>query len=109
MECKRIEEKLKKLIELDKEFSIFGSNSHGYVINSKFTGEELQKFEKRNKITLPEEYKEYLKNVGNGGAGPFYGLLELEENDNNSIDLSMEFTYTYKEPLNLFDVYESMD
>lgn len=109
MEWKNVENKLKKLMELDKKFSIFGSNSHKYAINSKFTEEELQEFEKRNKIALPEEYREYLKNIGNGGAGPFYGLLELEDNDNNPVDLSMEFPYTYKEPLNLFDVYESMD
>ncbi|MDU1909755.1 SMI1/KNR4 family protein [Fusobacterium sp.] len=104
-----IKEKLKKLIELDKKFSIFGSNSHKYVFNSKLTEEELQKFEEKNKIVLPEEYREYLKSIGNGGAGPFYGLLELEDNDNNSIDLSREFPYTYEEPLNLFEVYESMN
>ena len=83
MECKSIEEKLKKLIELDKDFSIFGSESHEYIINSKLTEEEIQNFEAKNQLTLPSEYREYLKNIGNGGAGPFYGLLELEDNDNN--------------------------
>ena len=48
MECKSIEEKLKKLIELDKDFSIFGSESHEYIINSKLTEEEIQNFEAKN-------------------------------------------------------------
>ncbi|WP_294664034.1 SMI1/KNR4 family protein [Fusobacterium ulcerans] len=109
MECKSIEEKLKKLIELDKDFSIFGSESHEYIINSKLTEEEIQNFEAKNQLTLPSEYREYLKNIGNGGAGPFYGLLELEDNDNNLTDLSMEFPYTYDKPLKLVEVYETMD
>ncbi|WP_176891924.1 SMI1/KNR4 family protein [Fusobacterium varium] len=109
MECKSIEEKLKKLIELDKDFSIFGSESHEYIINSKLTEEEIQNFEAKNQLTLPSEYREYLKNIGNGGAGPFYGLLELEDNDNNLTDLSMEFPYTYDKPLKLVEVYEAMD
>ena len=58
---------------------------------------------------MPSEYREYLKNIGNGGAGPFYGLLELEDNDNNLTDLSMEFPYTYDKPLKLVEVYEAMD
>lgn len=109
MECKSIEEKLKKLIELDKDFSIFGSESHEYIINSKLTEEEIQNFEAKNQLTLPSEYREYLKNIGNGGAGPFYGLLELEDNDNNLTDLSMEFPYTYDKPLKLVEIYETMD
>ena len=82
MEIKIINEKLEKLIKLDKDFSIFGSSSHEYIINPKLTEEEIQNFEEKNQITLPDEYREYLKNIGNGGAGPFYGLLELEDNDN---------------------------
>lgn len=109
MEIKTIKEKLEKLIKLDKDFSIFGSESHEYIINPKLTEEEIQNFEKKNQITLPDEYREYLKNIGNGGAGPFYGLLELEDNDNNLMDLSMEFPYTYDKPLKLFEVYETMD
>ncbi len=111
MEIKIIKEKLEKLIKLDKDFSIFGSSSHEIYNKSKaYRGRDTEKLlREKNQITLPDEYREYLKNIGNGGAGPFYGLLELEDNDNNLMDLSMEFPYTYDKPLKLFEVYETMD
>lgn len=34
--------------------------------------------EKEWNISLPEDYKLFLTQVGNGGMGPFYGLLPLE-------------------------------
>ena len=39
----------------------------------------LVDFEHTHNIELPEGYREFLLNVGNGGAGPFYGLLPLEK------------------------------
>jgi hypothetical protein len=41
--------------------------------------EELANFEQRFGVTLPEEYREFIKKVSNGGTGPLCGLLTLEE------------------------------
>ncbi len=60
---KGIKEKLKKL-ELK--------------LNPPLPKEELAFFEKYLKVKLPDEYKQFLTEVGNGGAGPFYGILPLD-------------------------------
>ena len=39
---------------------------------------ELIKFETTFGVTLPDEYRSFLKIVGNGGPGPYYGLYPLD-------------------------------
>ncbi len=99
----RIINKLKMLRELDKSFHIFGSKIHKYKFNSCKSEEELRFFEKENNIILPLGYREFLKYIGNGGAGPYYGLEALEngryvdldyKKEENLIDLSKPFEFT---------------
>lgn len=63
----------------DGAHRIFGSQKHGYKLNPTVTREEVRLFEERWHLTLPEEYVFFLTKVGNGGAGPYYGLYCLEE------------------------------
>ena len=73
-----IKEKLNELKNLDKRFSIFGSSRHKYQLNKTFSEREITKIENDNQIVLSKEYKEILKNLGNGGAGCGYGLERME-------------------------------
>lgn len=75
----RIGENLAKLAKLDTQHEIFGSSKHRYELNTPKTKEQLEKFEEQYDIALPQEYKNFLLHVGNGGAGPFYGLYSLEK------------------------------
>lgn len=74
----RIEEKIMELKVLDKNFTLFGSQKHRYKINSTISLEKIRHFESTHKITLPPEYIAFLTNIGNGGAGPFYGLEPIQ-------------------------------
>lgn len=74
----RIREKIGHLKKLDKGFSLFGSEKHRYKINSPISLDEVQQFELRYNVTLPKDYVEFITAIGNGGAGPFYGLERLE-------------------------------
>ncbi len=113
----RIIEKFEILKSLDKNLRIFEARKHKYKFNSCKTEDEILNFEKANKITLPLGYRNFLKTIGNGGAGPYYGLEPLEngryvdldyKNEEDLIDLSKPFKFT--ESWNMdFDELDQMD
>jgi hypothetical protein len=46
--------------------------------------ETVVQFEKHHNITLPDDYRRFILQAGNGGAGPHYGLLPLENIDHEA-------------------------
>jgi hypothetical protein len=75
---------LRRLRATDASFRVFGSEQHRYL-------SELVAFESANRIGLPNDYRRFLAMVGNGGAGPFYGLARLNAYGR---DLSRPFPLT---------------
>ncbi|MEH2136940.1 SMI1/KNR4 family protein [Nostoc sp.] len=73
----QLKKKLTQLAILDATFEVFGSESHQYQLKPCLSNKEIQVFESRYNITLPSEYKNFLLEIGNGGAGPGYGLSGL--------------------------------
>ena len=57
----------------------FGAGSHRYELAPPASLEEVEAFEQEIGVTLPEDYRNFLLHMGNGGAGPFYGLFSLEQ------------------------------
>lgn len=84
---------LRQLREADRDFRVFGSDSHRYKLGATWTEKQLLHFEQKNRISLPEDYRLFLKEIGNGGAGPYYGLHSLEEAAQYG-DLSQPFPWT---------------
>jgi hypothetical protein len=74
----RIKEKIEQLKQLDKGYRVFGSQKHRYKINPTIPLDKIRQFEATHKITLPNDYIEFLTEIGNGGVGPFYGLEPIE-------------------------------
>ena len=63
----------------DPSHLIFGADRHKYKLNPPASPEQVRRFEEKHNLLLPEEYKFFLTQIGNGGAGPYYGLYSLEE------------------------------
>jgi hypothetical protein len=63
--------------------SVFGAGAHGFRLNPPLTEARVLEFEEAHGITLPSDFREFLIAVGNGGAGPFYGLFPLGQMDDN--------------------------
>ncbi len=83
-QIQRIKVKLKQAKELDKNLNVFGSSSHKYFIDKPLQIIDLQEFEKKYAIQLPDCYRSFLLYIGNGGighknsaAGKDYGIYPL--------------------------------
>ena len=63
----------------DAQLEVFGATSHKYQFNPVATMEEVMAFEEKYGLKLPEAYVAFLTKVGNGGAGPYYGLYSLKQ------------------------------
>lgn len=71
--CKQIQ----RARETDSDFFRFGADCHKYHLAPPASEETVAAFEARFGISLPEGYRNFLLWIGNGGAGPFYGLYSL--------------------------------
>ena len=60
---------------------VFGANGHHFQLNSVLDDMEILAFEQRHGIHLPADYRDFLANIGNGGAGPYYGVFPLGKMD----------------------------
>lgn len=63
---------------------ICGCDWHGFQMNPVLSESEVSALERDHKIVLPPDYRQFVTEVGNGGAGPFYGVFPLGFMDNNS-------------------------
>ena len=91
-----VKQSLAKLKTLDKNYRVFGSSSHKYLLNPVLEEEKIKAFEDKYAVRLPEDYRRFLVEVGNGGAGPYYGLQALE--DSLFIDLDYKRENEYLNP-----------
>ncbi|MDN4078758.1 SMI1/KNR4 family protein [Paenibacillus polymyxa] len=73
----RIKNKLSQAMRKDADISVFGASSHQYRVKEKLTAKELEDWQTLNQVTLPEPYALFLMKIGNGGAGPYYGIYSL--------------------------------
>jgi hypothetical protein len=76
-----IREGLRRLREAAVPLQVFGSQAHGFRTHPPLSEEALREFEVRHRVVVPQDYRGFLIHVGNGGAGPAYGLFKLGEMD----------------------------
>jgi tetratricopeptide (TPR) repeat protein len=81
LRLRRIRNRVRELGEIDSECMVFGSTRHDWVLDDPLTAEAVDAFEGRAGIELPDEYRDYLEHVSGGGAGPYYGLEELPDEE----------------------------
>jgi SMI1 / KNR4 family (SUKH-1) len=70
---------LDELRRLDVERRINGADDHHYSFGEPVEPELLGLVETTLGSTLPADYRCFLTELGDGGAGPYYGILSLEE------------------------------
>ena len=96
---KEILEKL-AFIKSHKELVSFGVKEQEVSHNPCLSEAEIAAFERKHSITLPDDYRFFISEIGNGGFGPGHGLLPLNKaivdfklRDKPNISLNKEFPY----------------
>src|SRR5260221_8063999 len=74
----RVLDKLERLRDADQELSLYGAHQHRYRLGPPLADGDLRRFERQHRMSLPVEYRAFLLQAGNGGAGPYAGLFPLE-------------------------------
>lgn len=74
-----IKDKLARLQRCDRRHVVFGASKHQYRLNPALSLEQVDAFERSYRISLPAEYRAFITSIGNGGAGPDYGVFSLSD------------------------------
>ncbi len=78
---------------------IHGAAVHRYELAAPADPDALAAFEHRLGVGLPVDYREWITQVGDGGAGPMLGLLPLaQEAEDAVIDYAADFPFTAEQP-----------
>ena len=75
----RAVEKLDVLRGLDRGRTVFGASQHQYDLRPPATEEQLASIERMLGVALPPGLRAFYLTVGDGGAGPDYGLMPAAE------------------------------
>ncbi|MFO7566149.1 MAG: SMI1/KNR4 family protein [Enhygromyxa sp.] len=75
----RIRARLELLACCDPQLQVFGAITHEYRLAPPLAEAEVVEFERRHGVELPADYRAFITTLGNGGAGPFYGLAPLRD------------------------------
>ncbi len=71
-------EKVEKILEqaerLDPKFELFGVSEHRYKLKPPVDLAFVREMEENYHFRIPEDYVQFITEVGDGGAGPGYGL-----------------------------------
>ncbi|TWU07784.1 SMI1/KNR4 family protein [Stieleria varia] len=76
-----IREDLERCRTAKRPLKVFGAEAHGFKLNPVVRKSVVVKFEARHGIKLPEDYRRFITELGNGGAGPYYGVFKFREMD----------------------------
>ena len=87
-QIERIRQKLRTVPGRRGRSHSFGEEKHGFRLNPPLSEWQVRDFEDRHGIRLPEGYRLFLLHLGDGGAGPYYGLHPLSR----ALDLADEPT-----------------
>ena len=94
-QIKTIKKKLELLKKQDSGLKVFGAFSHGYKLNPPIKKKLIKRFETSYGIKLPEGYRAFIYELGDGGAGPYYGLEPLRHSTKKDLDYKDKSGYMH--------------
>lgn len=77
--AEHVRTRLALLRELDADTQVFGAARHEWTLAPPLTRAALDGFERKAGVTLPDDLRDFLLELGASGAGPYYGLAPLPD------------------------------
>ena len=74
-----LSQQIRQLRKADSKLRVFGAPSHRYRFQSTLSESQLADFECAQNCQLPADYRAFLQLIGNGGGGPYYGIVSLQD------------------------------
>lgn len=100
LERKEILAVLNEARKMDKKCEMFGASRHRYALNPPIRASFVRGEEERYEFKLPEDYFHFITEIGDGGAGPDYGIDPfvslVEQRDNPR---AQEYAVAYRQSL----------
>jgi hypothetical protein len=92
---------------------VFGASGHGFNLNPPLSEADVISFERHHAVSLPTDYRYFLTRIGNGGAGPYYGIFPLGHMDSSGNTLQTwksgdGFVGVLSEPFPLRDAWNDL-
>jgi hypothetical protein len=84
MDWSGVRERVAVLREHPAGREVFGASGHNFALEPPLSAADLADLEAFLQITLPDDYRTFLTDVGAGGAGPFYGIFPVRRNRDGS-------------------------
>ncbi|MEU8007485.1 SMI1/KNR4 family protein [Catellatospora sp. NPDC049111] len=75
----RIADKLAAVQAMPVLPAAFGAENHRFELRPPLTEAEVAAFEARHEVTLPQPYRSFITELGDGGAGPGYEVHRLAD------------------------------
>jgi hypothetical protein len=107
-----VRERLIELKSLDRELQLFGAEGHQYQLNPLMSEADVADYERQQSISIPEDYRHFITEIGNGGAGPFLGVVGLPPEwqwDMASPFLYTQYTQDVSDSAKLIDELDESD
>ena len=94
----------------DRNLRLFGAERHKYKLGPCLTDVEVEELEASYGVEFPGGYRMFLTRVGNGGAGPGYGLETLRppSNATQPSNRTLSNSSNAAEPFPLTEPYRSI-
>jgi hypothetical protein len=78
-QVQRIKEKLVLVRAKESKTQVFGAENHQYKLAEPYSQTMVLMFESEHHITVPEAFRAFITQIGASGAGPYYGINELNK------------------------------
>jgi hypothetical protein len=94
-EAKKVHSRLAAIRAADPDLERFGASRHRHRLGRRLGKLSVTAFESAHGVTLPDAYRSFLLEVGNGGAGPNYGLFTLDGQGMTDLERDERFRPRY--------------